>query len=386
MKTSDKIKNISVLIPDGEPWDVVKVLRCFSEIKGIRTYVMSRTRLPSSRLSRYCSGFYYNKSKNEEEWICEIKRLIGKIKIDVVMPVTLKGIKQVSRNRKSIEEYASVPPIAETEQIEMTDNKWEFHKNITKMGLPVLPTVFVGKAGEEIDESLNINLIEFPALLKPTSQNGGNGIIKVEKSSGFEYAWRNGQVIKDQQYILQKYVESKRFSLSVCCQNGEIISYTLQSVLIPSKNPYQPGKALEYVYNEKVLDISKKMFKALKWNGIANVDLLFDEHNQEIYILDFNPRLWRSILGSLIAGVNIPYIWCLSALGINEPSNQSKDVKYTRPATFIKMMMSKLIGRRCPMKMRWKECDLKYTVNDPLPELFNVVQKAINRFRHKLLN
>jgi hypothetical protein len=35
MYTSAKMSSISVLIPDGETWDAVKVLRCLSPVSGI---------------------------------------------------------------------------------------------------------------------------------------------------------------------------------------------------------------------------------------------------------------------------------------------------------------------------------------------------------------
>jgi len=386
MKKPEKIESISVLIPDGEPWDVVKVLRGFSKIQGMKTYIMSRTKLSFARFSRYCSGYYFNESKNEEEWISEIIKLVEKIKIDVVMPVTLKGIQRVSRNRQAIEKFAAVPPMAESEKIEMSNNKWKIYEYIENKGLSVLPTVFIGKAGEDINDSLDLDSIEFPALLKPTSQKGGDGIVRVEKSSELKRMWHDKRIIKGQQYILQKFIDAERFSLSVCCKDGEIIAYTLQHVLLPSKNPYQPGKTVEYVYDEKVFEVGKKLFKAMKWNGIADIDLLVDKRDQEIYVLEFNPRLWQSLLGSLIAGVNIPYIWCLNALGINKSCSQSEAVKYTRPASFIKMMLSRLIGKRPPVNIRWKECDLQFTVRDPLPELFDIILKPVMWLRYGRLS
>jgi predicted ATP-grasp superfamily ATP-dependent carboligase len=268
----------------------------------------------------------------------------------------------------------------------MSNNKWEFYWKLKEIGLPAIPTIFVGKAGEEIDDSLDLDSIEFPALLKPTSQKGGDGIIKVEKSSELKYAWRNERVIKGRQYILQTFIDAERFSLSVCCRDGEMISYTLQHVLIPSKNPYQPGTTVEYVYNEKVLDVGRKLFKAMEWNGIADIDLLIDKRDQTIYVLEFNPRLWQSLLGSLIAGVNIPYIWCLSALGINESCSQNNAVKYTRPASFIKTMLARLIGRRPPVNIQWNECDLQFTVRDFLPELVDIIFKPVIWFRYKCLS
>jgi predicted ATP-grasp superfamily ATP-dependent carboligase len=385
MEIPDNIESISVLIPDGEPWDVVKVLRCFSQIRGIKIYILLRSRLSLAQFSRYCAGSYFHRSKNDEEWVNEIRKLVERFKIDIVMPTTLKGIKFVSRNKQTIAQFAAVPPIADAEQIEMSNNKWEFYKCLKKTGLPVLKTVYVGKAGEAIENPSIINSVEFPALLKPLSQKSGAGIVRVETSLDLESAWSGGKLMKGRPYILQSFIDAERFSLSVCCKDGVIIAYTLQRVFIPSKDPYQPGSTVEYIYDEEVFNAGKRLLEAMKWNGIADMDILVDKQDQTVYVLEFNPRLWQSLLGSLIAGVNIPYIWSLSALGINISCNQREAVRYTRPASFIKMMLSRIIGRRPPIKMRWKECDLQFTVRDPLPELFDIVLKPVIWYRIKCL-
>lgn len=55
MHTSAKISSISVLLPDGETWHAVKVLRCLNHMLGIISHVLAKTRLPPALLSRFCS-------------------------------------------------------------------------------------------------------------------------------------------------------------------------------------------------------------------------------------------------------------------------------------------------------------------------------------------
>src|SRR2546428_697479 len=54
--------------------------------------------------------------------------------------------------------------------------------------------------------------------------------------------------------------------------------------------------------------------QALKWSGIVNIDFIYDENDKQAKILEVNPRYWQSLLGSLFAGVNFPYLVSVSKL------------------------------------------------------------------------
>jgi predicted ATP-grasp superfamily ATP-dependent carboligase len=155
---------------------------------------------------------------------------------------------------------------------------------------------------------------------------------------------------------------------------------------MPSENPYRIGKLVEYVNDESVLDIGRQLVSVMKWDGVADIDLLVNERDHSVMILEFNPRFWQSLLGGMIAGVNFPLIWCLSAKDVNLPSSQHETTRYARPSLFIKMLTSKFNREPLPVKIRWREGDLQFTVRDPVPELFDVARKAVRRFRHESLN
>jgi len=386
MDAPANICSMSVLIPDAETMEALKVLRCLGQTPKMKTFILSRDRWIMARFSRHCAGYYQNTSQTDDDWLNEIIKLVKELNIDIVLPVTVDGVELVSRNRQTISEFAAIPPLAKPELIEMANNKWAFHEFVKEHGLPGMPTVLLGNAGEAIDDSSTLDSVEYPALLKPTSQRGGFGIVKLEDSSQFNGVWNNERIMKGQQYILQSYIQADDYSLSVCCKQGEILAYTLYRVILPSENPYRIGRLVEYVNEESVLDVGRQLVSAMEWDGVADIDLLFNERDHSVMILEFNPRFWQSLLGGMIAGVNFPLIWCMSAMGISMPSSQREGTRYARPSLFVKMLTSKMRGKRFPVKIRWREGDLKYSVHDPLPELFNVAQKAVKRLRCESLN
>jgi predicted ATP-grasp superfamily ATP-dependent carboligase len=385
MHASAKISSISVLIPDGDTWEAVKVLRCLSHVSGITAHVLAKARFPLARFSRYYSSYHCHKSENNDDWIRAIKSIVRSLRIDVVLPVTEKGIELVARNRKAISEFVAIPPIADSDLISMSEDKWSFQCFAKENGFSVPASVLIGKAGETSIALSDIDSIEYPALLKPTLLDGGFGIVKVKEPSDLADMWNNERIIKGYQYMLQSYIPGVVFCLGLYSQGGQIISYTLWKTLLTStKRLYFSARAMEYVNNEEVIELTKRLISAMKWDGIANIDFLVGSNDGSVKILDFNPRFGQSLLGSLVAGVNFPLLSCLGAMGMEYPSMQQQDaIRYVHPATQCKLIMSRFMGRRPPVKVQWKHGSLQFAVRDPLPELVYTFRRIVKRFQSR---
>lgn len=369
------VPSMSVLIPDGEDWNTLRVLRCLGSVPAIKANVLSNNRFILPRLSRYCHRFKYHRICNSGH-LEIIVDTIRKWKIDVVLPTTLNGMMFLSQNQEPISEVTHLVPLAKSDLFTMTNDKWAFYKFIRRQGLPGPPTVFVGTAGE-IPCVPEIGSIEYPALLKPTSESGGYGIVEVRDPSDLKRSWQDKRILKGREYILQSYIPSIIFSLSVCCQHGEIIAYTLNKTISPSKMPYGVGGLLEYVDNEQVLDIGRKLISSMDWDGVGDIDILVDNRDRTVKILEFNPRFWQSLLGGMIAGVNFPLIWCLSSLGISLSCNQHETTRYQSLSSYIKELFSRLIGRIEIENIRWDQTNLRFIRTDPLPEIVEAFYRLI---------
>lgn len=139
---------------------------------------------------------------------------------------------------------------------------------------------------------------------------------------------------------------------------------------------------MEYFDDQNLINLSKRLIMTMGWSGIANIDFLINNSEGSINILDFNPRFGQSLLGSLVVGVNFPLLSCLGALGLEYPNMQQQGaIRYAHPATQCKMLLSQFIGRRPPVKIRWRHGSLQFTLRDPLPELVDAFQAVAKKFK-----
>jgi predicted ATP-grasp superfamily ATP-dependent carboligase len=381
MRSTANKNSISVLIPDGETWDAVKVMRCLNQAPEIAVHVLAKARLPLARFSRFCSKSHYHASENDEDWIRVIRNIVQSLRIDVLLPVTEKGVEFVARNRTAISEFVAIPPLVNFELIMMAHDKWSLHCFAVHNEFPVPPSVLIGKAGEVSVDSLEVDSIRFPALLKPTSLDGGYGIVKVRESSELDKAWNDRGIIKGHRYMLQSYVPGTDVCLQVFCKDGEILKYTVQKSLLFSNNHFGPQRIMEFVEDAGIVELGRRLVSTMGFEGIACIDFRVNEINQTPMILEINPRFGQAILGSMIAGVNFPLLACLDALGLEYPSMQYKTVKYAHPVPSLKIILSRLTGKSLYKNIPKGQSGLQFTFRDPMPALVDSIRKITRRFK-----
>ncbi len=374
-------KNMRILIPDADDWLTVKVLRCLAQETTFKNHILSKNKRPLSRFSRYCKSFNYNNSRNDDEWIDEINKLITKYQINIILPVTVHGVELISKNQTRISDNVRIPLLAKPDEIALTNDKWAFHKFMIQHELPSIPTVYAGNSNDDINLE-DIDSIEFPAILKPTSEGGGFGFVKVEKAEDLEQAWRDKRIMRNRDYILQSYIPSEHFSFSVFSREGEILAYTLYHSLF-QPDPYRIGSLMDFINDDEIYNIGRKLVSDLKWSGVANVDFLVDRRDNSKKILEFNPRFWQSLLGSANAGVNFPLIYCKDAIG--EKSTYSKRQRvFATPSMYPKIIIDSLKGKRNFKNIRLREMGMHYTCSDPMPELIEVFQRIGSKIKNKI--
>ncbi|MBN2020389.1 MAG: ATP-grasp domain-containing protein [Sedimentisphaerales bacterium] len=375
---SKKTGLFSLLIPDGETWETVKVLRCLSQAPGIRASVLSRSRIALSRFSRHCARLHLYDGKTDKQWLDAVGSVIKKEKIDVVLPVIKRGVEFVVRNRDEIEGMTAVVALPNAETLELLLDKWSSNDFAQRLGLPVAASIYLGRwarqavAPDEADEFI------YPAVLKPTSLSGGSGIIKLNSSSDFHRVWRSGNGLAvGERYILQSFINGEDCCLGVFCRRGKILAYTIQRSAMSSEAYFGPQRVMQFVEDRQLLGLGEKLLSALNYEGIAFVDFRIDGTDRSCKFIEVNPRFGQAILGSLAAGVNFPLLWCLDAIGKPLPKVTYRPTSYAHPAAFVKMKLQRLLGRQSPVALGWRQSGLRFTFNDPLPEVIDVLKRVL---------
>uniref|UniRef100_UPI0035948A1C ATP-grasp domain-containing protein n=1 Tax=Aquiflexum sp. TaxID=1872584 RepID=UPI0035948A1C len=217
---------------------------------------------------------------------------------------------------------------------------------------------------------------------KPLKSGSGRGIVKFKDYETLAaYFKANGL---NEAYILQEFIKGADFGCNVLCHEGEILAYTIQkgNLWDPAK-PYSAQIGLDFIYNDKLYQTVKKLMKSLNWNGIADLDLLYDEENDVFNIVEINPRFWATLTAALMAGINYPHLLILMTMKKSIEPQTYKQIPYVN-LKGLKQLCVKNKTLIFKTKFIWQNTPLKYRIDDPVPIAYRYISETKNIISNKI--
>jgi predicted ATP-grasp superfamily ATP-dependent carboligase len=354
----------------GKP---LQVARCLGKTPNVRLHVAAppRDRWSGVRFSRYASSFHVLDGIDGDQTLDTLYDIAKRTKAEVILPASESPTRFVSVHQDVLSQFITVPPSPAPDVLDMVSDKWLFTSHLARHGLSHPPTVLC-----TADASFERKLTEvsFPVLLKPRQDlMDGRGIRRIDDAQRLRtFLQENPEYLEG--YIVQSFIRGHDVGCSVLCQEGEILAYTIQRGVVPSARPYTPAAVIEFVKDEQVLDLVTRLVSGLKWSGVANIDTRYDEESKQVRALEFNPRYWGSLLGSLSAGVNFPYLHCLAGFGLRFPRPVYSNKRYLVKEPWKQLHAFK--NRGDPQKrIAVGETQLRDQLADPLPHVAKLVLK-----------
>lgn len=362
-------KNIySILIPDGEGSSLQNVLYCVSHLKNIRLFVMSTKRNHHLRFSRHVYRFLYFPQKTQvADWIKDINHVVEEYGIDVIMPIWDRGIRKLIAH-KSLLQSDKLIPLPSLDNYIVAGNKRLLSKHMEKVGISGPKTVWLSLDIIHKREQLTL---AFPILAKPLNSGNGRGIVKFENRDALVKHFES--IGLKEEYILQEFKRGVDYCCNVLCSEGEILAYTIQKGTLWDSKPFTAQVGMDFVHNDPLYQMMKKLMKSLHWSGVANIDLLFDPEEEVFYVLEINPRFWNSLTASLMAGVNFPQLLIQLTIDKNIEPQGYKQFSYVNLHG-----LNQVYKRDKTLLFKtgfiWKNTPLRYKIYDPIPIVYKFLR------------
>ena len=179
----------------------------------------------------------------------------------------------------------------------------------------------------------SVDVVGFPALIKPDYSVGARGITKVNSIEELREKYPS----VSQKYgscTLQEFIENKDYYYNVMLYRdakGRFLAHTILKIV--GMFPIGAGSSAccITVENDGLLQICKDCLDKLKWVGMADFDVLQRLDNGAYKIIEINPRVPASLRAAAISGINFPEIVVNDALGKAIPEykyNPGKVLRY----------------------------------------------------------
>jgi len=368
----------SVLIPDGESPQALGVLRCLGQIKNIKVYVLSNNPWASARFSRYTSRFFsYEDKKTNVGRLNEIHKIVKEMKVDIILPVDGKTLQLFCTNREIVLEMGSVAPFPKSDAFEIANNKWLLAEWLKSNQIPH-PSTILYQTNSTFEEDLSC--MSFPVLIKPVIGGNGNGIRIFNTPAALNSFCK--QHVHSGEFIVQSFIDGHDIDCSVLCQEGKILAYTIQKGFINSSRQFGPPAGIDFLYDQTTYEVVRELVEKFNWSGVVHIDLRYDKQDKQVKVIEMNPRFWSSVIGSLCAGINFPYLACLAGLNHDISKNEPQIKRFVNGRVAIKILAQRLVLKK-RKDLYFDNSIIEFLLRDPLPTLVGKFSKIYNKIVSK---
>lgn len=324
--------------------------------KGIKATVAGAGPGRLLRLSRHCSAFVpvargpaeYAQAKDQAvERAASLAQQRG---IDLIVPVDVAG-GMFAEKLKARLPGPTYFPSAASASLRRLDNKWTFYGLLCEHGLPAPRTQLL----ENAEQARGLPL---PLVLKPLSEAGGAGVCVAQDEAQREA--RLGGTSPQHRFptLAQEYVDGEDVSLSFLADRGRLLAW--------AAHMRRSDGSVDYVSDERVVELGRGIARAADYTGVANVDMRYDGPGRErVLVLECNPRFWGTYKYTLGLGVD----FLERGLGLAAGSEARPFVAPRAVVPGLVASVKRLArGRPVPSESRPY---LRQKMSDPLPELYS---------------
>lgn len=328
--------------------------------------------------SRYAADFELLPEPPGQEYGDRLLALVRRVRPDVLFPNGRET--QVSAMRSVLDRETRVL-VAEPDAHACLLDKIRTYELCERLGIPH-PTV-LGTDPETVSRRLpergdgNTPI----AVLKPRRDvGGGRGLVFVRRREGLEGLWsrlaRTFGPLMATDYV-RGPVEAQYAVKLLFDGNGELIEFFVLQKL----RQWPPGSGItasaRSVHEVSLVSRMVPLFRHLRWQGPAEVELKIDADDGSARVLEINPRLSSTLRHDVLAGVDVPGSILKASLGTATPraleAYYVNGLYYWNPLPWTRSVLSDLrtpaalgrVLRDLPMPLRRRPVGNPYSLRDP---------------------
>ncbi|RDY61963.1 ATP-grasp domain-containing protein [Flagellimonas nanhaiensis] len=342
---------------------LIFVVNSLSNIPQLKIYVMSEKPDIAMRYSRHVHNYsYYPLELEPRKWIENINQEVERHSIDIILPVFETGIRKLIEYKDLLDFPEKLISWVDLKNYDIAVDKWRLALHMEKNGIPYPKTKLI--CFENVNDKM-----DYPFIVKPvTDTGGGRGVELIANYTDWEFfISKNAQ--DEVKYLSQEFIMGSDYCCNVLCKEGKILYYTIQRGILWGRNRFSAQTGYIFQDKQEILGLTEDLMKSLNWSGVACVDIRYDNSDDTFKVLEINARYWRSLMGSLSAGINFPYLSIAQHLNQNVEVGEFKTIKYLN----LKGLVSSVVENPFmifKMGFIWNNTPLKYALKDPLPMIY----------------
>lgn len=273
---------------------VLQALLAIHSLGSSHCIVIAGTGAAVLRLSRLCSEYHaFNfYGADDESFVAHVNRFAKLLPNLTLVTSDCAGTRLVNRVRGSLR--VRLAPLPDSAMLDCLDNKWHFYELCIGHGLCVPRTLYLAsKAGQPF--AAIVAAVGLPFVLKPLDQSVSVGICIIVDEAQYTALVLENAGYQFAPLIAQRFISGSDVCLNLLAINGEVKALSI----------HNRGHArVRFAANPRLERIAHVLARHLHYHGVMNIDARIEHETGQVYLLESNPRIWRSLAASVWAGVN----------------------------------------------------------------------------------
>lgn len=261
--------------------------------------VVSNKRSGVLRFSKLCSAYLESNLNGEDDdrFVDGVNRFSEAMPDLVLIPADCDGAKITGRVRTRLK--ATIIPAAEPSMLDCFDSKWRFYQFCMEHGLNVPTTCFIGSKHDLVFASTALEL-GIPFVVKPVNESGSEGVHVVFSEEDYDREIRNNEAYQFAPLIAQRYIQGTEVGLNLLSIQGKVAAIAIQQ----RDHPQHGGARIRFISNKYLESVAHTLPKESGYHGVMNIDARIEDGTGKVFLIECNPRFWRSLLASVWCGLN----------------------------------------------------------------------------------
>lgn len=235
--------------------------------------------------------------ENDDAFVNSINRVAKAIPNPVLIPTDCDSARLMSRVRTRL--AVTVAPTPDSSTLDCFDNKWHFYQFCTEHGLNAPATRFIG-GKSELDFTATAVELGIPFVVKPVNQAGSKGVQLIGSEDDYHRKILHNRAYQHKPLIAQRFIRGMDVGLDLLSIKGKVEAIAIQQ----RHYPQEEQAKISFVPNDYLVSVAHALARESAYEGVMNVDARIEEGTGNVFLLECNPRFWRSLLASAWCGLN----------------------------------------------------------------------------------
>jgi carbamoyl-phosphate synthase large subunit len=283
---------------------------------------------------------YVGPRASEERFIPFALQVCSEQNIDVLFSLVTDELIKLSENEAAFFKLGTRLCISPVESLKMAINKGSLYTELQKAGMAV-PAFRIVNSPRQLKQAIrDLGYPQQPVCFKPTVSDGSRGfhildadldrfdlLFRQKPNSAYVSETELSRIIRGRkelpELIVMEYLPGEEYSVDVLADRGSVVA------AVPRlREATAGGITIRSIIREErdIIAYAAMTVEKLQLHGNIGVQIRRDRHNQP-KIVEINPRMQGTIVHCTAAGINLPDLAVMMAMGA-APNEEELNIEW----------------------------------------------------------